>query len=400
MRAPTLSRGSARPLVIAGVTISSFGALVAWPSPVSAAEPPAACTSGRTLTDPAGDGHHPNTDITAGWLTETGGRLQAVLQVTTASWAPAHDDSDSASFAFLFGVGGEIRFVRGEAPRTGPIVFDAGTWTSAGGFVRTTTTTGTTTDPGTGGAIVIDVPASIAPVGARLSGPFALTWDGASGGVPHWVDAAPGGTTPETVSAGADYVVGACGGALGPSPTIAPGTGAAGSTALTAVSLTAPRKIIGARSITLRGTVSPATAGVPVRVVQTTKVGAAEWPTTTADDGAWSVTVRTKEQSTWRATAGGLGSSTETTRVVARVTASVRRTRSGGLVVTGTVSPQLPGRVLWLRTDAVTPSATTSAKSGRFTVRVARPRPGKYQALFLPSKSRAERGLSTRKTVR
>jgi hypothetical protein len=118
MLAPTLPRGSARTLAIAGVTIGSLGALVAWPSPASAADPPAACTSGRTLTDATGDGHHPNTDVLAGWLTETGGRLQAVIQVHTASWAPAHDDSDSASFAFLFSVGGKTRFVRGQAPRS------------------------------------------------------------------------------------------------------------------------------------------------------------------------------------------------------------------------------------------------------------------------------------------
>lgn len=400
MRAPTLPRGSVQKLAIAGATIGSLGAVLAWPSPAAATGPPAACTSGRTLTDPAGDGHHPNTDVTAGWLTETGGRLQAVIQVTTASWAPAHDDSAAASFAFLFAVGDEIRFVRGETPRTGPAAYDAGTWTKAGGFTSTTMTTGATTDPGGSGAITIDVPAAIAPAGARLGSPFVLTSDGVSGGVPHWVDAAPGGTSPDTVGAGADYVVGSCGGASGTPPAAIPAPGAGGPSALTAVSLVAPTKLVGTRSITLRGTVSPATAGVPVRVVQTTRGGSTTWPTTTAADGAWSLAVRVKEQSTWRATASGLGSSTETTRVVAKVTASVRRTRSGGLVVTGSVSPQLPGRVLWLRTDAVSPSAKTSAKRGRFAIRLAHPRPGTYQALFIPSRSRAERGLSPRKTIR
>lgn len=398
MPASISRRVSAKTLALACAATGPLWVAAALPTPAAAADPPAACPTGRTLTDPAADGHHPNTDVIAGWLTETGGHLQAVIQVTTASWAPAHDDSDSASFAFLFGVGGETRYVRGEARRAGGVAFDAGTWTKAGGFVPASATSGATTDAGTGGAITIDVPASVAPPGTLLSRPFVLTWDGASGGVPHWVDAAPGGTTPETAGAGADYVVGACTPTAQAPITTNPSPG--GAAALAAVSLTAPPKITGTRPVTLRGTVSPATAGLPVTVTQMTRGATADWRATTDAQGAWSVTVRVKERSSWRATAGGLGSSTETTRVVARVTAKVRRTRTGGAVITGTVSPQLPGRVLWLRTDAVAPSGTTAARNGRFAIRVAHPRPGRYQALFIPSTSRAERGLSTRKTIR
>ena len=51
-----------------------------------------------------------------------------------AVWEPAHDDSDAAGFALLYAVGGETRYVRGEAVRGAPVRFDHGTWTAAGGL--------------------------------------------------------------------------------------------------------------------------------------------------------------------------------------------------------------------------------------------------------------------------
>ena len=43
-----------------------------------------------------------------------------------------------------------------------------------------------------------------------LANPFVLTYDGVTGGVPDWVDHAPGGVAPNDPSFGADYVVGSC----------------------------------------------------------------------------------------------------------------------------------------------------------------------------------------------
>ena len=358
---------------------------------------PAACGSGPTLTDPAGDGHHPNTDVQSAWLTESGGRLQAVVKVTTASWAPAHDDSDAAAVAMLFTAGGVTKYVRGVAPRTGAIAFDAGTWTSSGGFVTTASTSGSATT-GTGGTLTIDVPDSLVAGANVLSSPFVLTYDGVSNGTPHWVDAAPGGTTPETVTAGADYVLGSCRPSAAPIPGD-PVIGAAPAT-LTAVQLTAPARVVGAKKATLTGTVTPARAGVTVNIAATTRPRTTTLTATTAADGSVSVPTTINERTTWRATAEGLGSQTLTTRVIARVSATVRRTASGGAVVTGTVSPDLPGRVLWLRTDQVSASATARSTKGRFTLRLKHPKAGRYQALFIPSKARAERALSTRKTIR
>ena len=45
-----------------------------------------------------------------------------------------------------------------------------------------------------------------------LARPFVLTYDGEEAGQPHWVDRAPGATTPDDTSPGADYVAGSCGG--------------------------------------------------------------------------------------------------------------------------------------------------------------------------------------------
>jgi hypothetical protein len=79
---------------------------------------------------------------------------------------------------------------------------------------------------------------------------------------------------------------------------------------------------------------------------------------------------------------------------------TVRRLRKGGTLVRGRVNPALPGRVLLLRTNAVRPSARTSARNGRFKFRFNDLRPGRYQAVFIPSKGRAERSTSTRGVVR
>jgi len=86
----------------------------------------------------------------------------------------------------LFSVGGQIRYVRAEAPRQSPARFDHGTWTRAGGFVRGGSTTGETTT-GPGGTVTIDVGQATGAVpGVTLARPFVLTYDGSDGVEPHW----------------------------------------------------------------------------------------------------------------------------------------------------------------------------------------------------------------------
>src|SRR4051794_41560351 len=73
--------------------------------PVSAgAVPPAPCHNAPQITDAAGDGHHPGTDVLAAWWSEASGHLQAVVQVRSGLWVGEHDDAEAkgAGFAVLF----------------------------------------------------------------------------------------------------------------------------------------------------------------------------------------------------------------------------------------------------------------------------------------------------------
>jgi hypothetical protein len=76
------------------------------------------------------------------------------------------------------------------------------------------------------------------------------------------------------------------------------------------------------------------------------------------------------------------------------------RIRVRGAVVRGTVRPRLPGQVLLLRSGAVEPTARTKARRGRFRIRLADARPGRYQAVFIPSGRRAERSTSNTGVIR
>ncbi|MBJ7471521.1 MAG: hypothetical protein JHD16_09480 [Solirubrobacteraceae bacterium] len=378
--------------MVAGVLLAC-----AWQASSAAAlTPPAACGGTTQITDAAGDGHHANTDIRAGWFTLASGRLQAVIGVSTASWRPAHDDSAAAGYAMAFTLGGQVRYVRLQTSPDGGAAFDHGTWTPAGGFASVGSTTGTLSPTGPDGWVAIDVPTDIGAVsGATLSTPFVLTYDGQeASGEPHWVDRAPGGTTPTDAAVGADYTVLPCApGPLAPVGPTGPGSGASAGV-VTGVSLVAPQRITGSRTVTVRGGITPAVAGVEVTVTKVTPSRTVVRTITTGDGGAFALRTPIGERLTLRATAGGVGSQTLPVDVRARVRIAVRRTRSGGAVITGRVSPNLPGRVLWLRTDAVSPSATTRPRRGAFTLRLRHPSKGRYQALFIPSKERAERALS------
>ncbi len=193
--------------------------------PAAAAAAPAPCNAVAQIADAKGDGHHANSDVIAGWLSEAGGRLQAVIQTDFGNWSPAHEDSESAGFAMLFAAAGQTHFVRLETPQlgTGPLRYDYGTWSVATGFVSAGATTGEVV-AGLPGTVTLDVPAATGAVaGARLAQPFVMTYDGGTALAPHWVDRAPGGAqeaTPTDPAFGADYVVGSCqpAGAGGPGP--------------------------------------------------------------------------------------------------------------------------------------------------------------------------------------
>lgn len=361
-------------------------AAVAAFAPQAQAAPPAPC-AGTQITDVKSDGHHTNTDVVAAWLTETGGLPQAVVQLDNGLWEPAHPDSQSAGIALLYELAGQTRYVRvtmafGAAP-----AFDHGTWSRAGGFASAGPTGGAVTT-GAGGTVTLDLPGVAA--GNVLARPFVLTYDGEDApGQPHWVDRAPGGISPDDPSPGADFVVGSC----APAP---PG-GLAVTT--TAVDIKAPKKRTGSGRVSITGRVTPARAGVPVAITATGR-SATTRTVTTGADGSFSLSLPLSETTRVRAVAEGRGSQTLTVEMHSTVKIKLRKLKSGTVVVSGTTSPKLGGRILWLRTNAVRPSARATARNGRFTLRLKSPRPGRYQAVFIPTGERAERSTSNLGVIR
>jgi hypothetical protein len=370
--------------------IIGLAGLAALAAPGGAAPQP--CGGIAQISDPLLDGHHPNTDVAAAWFSEDAGRLQAVIRPNQAVWEPAHDDSEAAGFAMLYSVGGQIGYVRAEAPRAAPVRFDYGTWTAAGGFASAGATTGETSI-GPGGAVTIDVPAATGAVpGAALVRPFVLTYDGGDTTGPHWVDRAPGGVTPAGTEFGADYVVGGCPAPGAPIDPTAP-------VVVTGVALSAPALRVGGGQTRVTGRIVPARGGVPVSLRLSAKRTILRRATTRAD-GTFTALVPIGETTRIRATAGGLGSQTRTVRVRATVRIALRRNADGSATVIGQTRPGLPGRVLWLGATAVTPSAVVNARGGGFTIRLRRPVPGRFQALFIPAANRAERGVSNTVVIR
>jgi hypothetical protein len=338
------------------------------------------------IADAVGDGHHNNTDVTAAWLSEEAGRLQAVIRPRVAVWEPAHDDSDAAGFALVFNAGGQTRYVRAEAVRGAGPRFDRGTWSRAGGFASAGATAGEAVG-GPGGSVTIDMPGLAA--GAVLTQLFVLTYDGIGADGPHWVDRAPGGVSPDEAAFGADYVVGSCvSGGPGPDPS--------GGSSTTAVLLDSRRRVVGGGRTEVSGRVLPARAGVRVAVTATAKRTRMRRAVTQAD-GSFSLLLALGETTRVRAVAEGIGSQTRTITVVSRIRIKVRR---GGRLIAGRVRPALPGRVLLLRGDAVEPVAKVRPRDGRFRIRLANPRRGRYQAVYIPSARRAERSTSNTGVIR
>jgi hypothetical protein len=390
-----------------GASLAASLAAVAALGSAVAADPPAPCAGVPQITDACGDGHHANTDVLDAWFSEAAGSLQAVIRVRNAVWEPVHDDSEAAGFALLYTQGGAIRYVRAEAPRGADVRYDQGTWTAAGGFATSGPTTGTAIT-GLKGSVTLNVPGASA--GAVLARPFVLTYDGTDGSEPHWVDRAPGGVTPAGSEYGADFIVGACGATQPPAdpsdpgdPAPDPGTGPVPTVpdgSVTAVQLFAPKRKVGGGRVRVRGSVAPARGGVPVELSGTAR-RSFERTLITAEDGTFRAAVRLKETTGLRAVAGGVGSQTRTVTVKSRIKLKLRRTRSGRVRVSGRVRPKLPGRVLLLRRGGVRTLAKTRPRSnGRYRMPAKRLRKGRYQVVYIPSRSRALRSVSKPGVVR
>ena len=74
------------------------------PATTAAAAPPAPCNNAPQITDANGDGHHPATDVLAAWFSEAAGHLQAVIQVRAGTWVAEHDDAEvnGSGYALVF----------------------------------------------------------------------------------------------------------------------------------------------------------------------------------------------------------------------------------------------------------------------------------------------------------
>jgi hypothetical protein len=353
---------------------------------------PPACSNSPQITDDSGDGHHASSDVVAAWFTEAGGKLQAVIQVRAATFLPEHGDADvnGSGFALLFSVNGQLDYVRTRAALDGTLTYDYGTYAPGAFFTTLGATTGSVErGPGTG-ATTIDIPAALgATPGTLLGAPFALTYDGISGGVPAWVDHAPGAEDPGDPARGADYVVGACGS----------GGGGPGGVAVRtlAVTISAPSKLTGGGRAIVSGNVTPARAGVEVSVTRSAHATRATKVRTEAD-GSYALLVPVNESTRVQAVAEGIHSGTRTIGVRSRTRLRVRHAHSGAAYLSGTVAPALPGRALLLRPDSPAVLARAAVTRGRFAFH--RRLRGAYQVVYVPSGERAERSSSNTARIR
>jgi hypothetical protein len=382
------------------MTLAAAAAAALGLTGVAAAAAPAPCNGIPQIADVTGDGHHPTSDVLSSWLTEASGHLQAVVQVHAGDWKPEHTDADvnGSGFAVVFTTAGRTAYVRAMAAPDGTMTYDYGTWNGA--FVPAGATTGSVAY-GVGGTVTIDVPAAlVGGPGTVLADPFVITYDGTIGGVPTWVDHAPGGTLPNDAARGADYVVGACtalgaGGGIGGIGGGAGGGVTGAGNVVTSVALKAPKRLVGGGTATITGRIFPARAGVDVAVARRGATTATSH-TRTAADGSFKVKASVRETVAVRATAGGRRSTTLTVTVRSKVRVRVKRLAGGFVRISGTYAPGLPGKALLLGRFSAKPAATHSIRNGRFSFRLRRSRAprGGLQVVVVPARNRAERATS------
>lgn len=384
----TLPRAGRLPAFAATLLIATV--LSVGPARAAVPQP---CGGVPQVSDVDGDGHHKRTDVLSAWFSEEAGRLQAAIEVHSPVWKPEHEDAElnGSGFAMIYGVGGQSFYVRARAwPSAGaPVVeYDYGTFANGSWFSTLGPTTGAIADESAGGAVTIDVPAATGAVaGALLTDPYVLTYDGITVGNPDWVDQAPGGTPPNNPARGADYVVGSC--------------GARGPGGVSAVQLSAPQRVVGARTVTVSGKVVPAQAGIAVELISSGR-GSKVTKLATDAGGAFSARLTVREATELRAVAGGIGSQTVTVAMKSKVTLKAHKRRSGAIRLTGRLDPALPGRVLLLPAGEIEPVRTKKTGGKRFALGFAPGRlaPGRYQVVYIPKAGLAARSTSNAIRIR
>lgn len=354
-------------------------ALSAGVAPAASAAAPAPCGGVPQISDASGDGHHSPTDVVAAWFSEEAGRLQAVIKVRAGTLAPEHSDAEvgGSGLAIVFQAEGQQRYVRARVPLPGQgaPTFDYGTYSEAGGFTVAGATTGVVEEGGEATA-TIDLPAAlgVAP-GTVLQSPHVLTYDGITGGVPDWVDHAPGGVSPTDIARGADYVLGSCDLAAG---------------RIIAVRLSAPSHLEGAGRARLAGSIVPARPDVAVELAltggrpRTIALG-------TRADGTFSAKRAITRTTRVQASAEGISSETVSIEVRSRV----RIRKAGRTAIRGRVNPAGPGRLLLLPANSVDPIDSQPIDGRRFRFNLGRDAErGAVQVVYVPANERAERSVS------
>ena len=216
------------------------------------------------------------------------------------------------------------------------------------------------------GTATIDVPATFGlTTGAVLANPFVVTYDGITGGVPDWVDHAPGGVLPGrlVVRGGLRARLVRARAAARRSRDADSGSGRSGADhdggAGAGAAVAAGRR--GGRRQRPGGARPRRVTVVLTRRTGKTRVDRV----TTAGDGTFRARLAVRESTRVRAEAEGIRSQELTVVVRSTVRITVRRLASGVTLVRGTTRPALPGRILWLRTTAVVPSRTAPSAAAR-----------------------------------
>jgi hypothetical protein len=359
---------------------------------------PAPCNGVAQITDPVADSHHQNVDVTRAWFHRAdAGGVSVNIEVANLGPAIDHTENDRVLWRALYTVGSERRYVQATVRRgESTVAYEHGT----GDGVQAGKQGDTTGRLFTGKSGVVQIALPAVPDGTVLGTPVVIAGE-ASAVKTSWFERAPGGDDPTDTndkSTGSDYRVGACGtgqqgggaggsggggGAGGAGGSGGPGGAAGGGGTATVNGVTLSRSEVRGRygkTVEVRGTVSPAVAGVPVEVLDEDDKRRAIL--TTDARGGFGFKVRMRRGAVMRVRAQGLTSTPVRLVMVPEIKLAQPRAAGGGMRFEGTLFPQRTGPVLIERRtgEGWVPVRSTRARSGRFAVTLRSFKPGVYRA--------------------
>jgi len=189
------------PILLA--TFAVAGAIAALPASGQDAKPQVGC-AGLTFTDKTGDSSGAsNTDVIAGWFTNTADGLFANIQVANLD-KTVSDGSTGSNWYFQWELAGAVRYVS-VALDGGAFTYEYGTLANQA-YSGEGSTTGKAYE-GKDGIFSIKVPSAVAPAGKTLTNPYVHVGTSLSVAGTGLVSGADDG--PDTAK-GNNYVVGGC----------------------------------------------------------------------------------------------------------------------------------------------------------------------------------------------